>query len=104
MLLLSSVTNSLSPQVYALQILRVGDTTSSTIRHSLVWHRGRRLEIMSPRLFARVVSFLIIQGETLLKYLEGGKKQKLPLQQQQAGMRSWTDRKQEALLWLLEPL
>lgn len=82
MLLLSSVTYSLSPQVYALQILQVGDITSSTNRHSLMWHRGRRLEIISPRIFARVASSLIIQGETLLKYLEGGKEQKLPLQQQ----------------------
>lgn len=82
MLLLSSVTYSLSPQVYALQILQVGDITSSTNRHSLMWHRGRMLEIISPRIFARVASSLIIQGETLLKYLEGGKEQKLPLQQQ----------------------
>lgn len=69
-----------------------------------MWHRGRRLEIISPRLLARVVSFSIVQGETLLKYLEGGKKQKLPLQQQSAGTSSWTDSKQEALQWLLEPL
>lgn len=103
MFLLSSVTNTLSTQVYALQVLRGGDITHSTNRYSLMWHRGSRLEIISPRLLARVVSFSIIQGGTLLKCLEGGKKQKLPLQQQQAGTSCWTDSKQESLRWLLEP-
>lgn len=44
-------------------------------------HRGRRLEIISPRLFARVASSLIIQGETLLEIF-GRWKEQLPLQQQ----------------------